>query len=281
MRPLLKGGPVSEVSHDREGSAAREAGAEPVHGRPAVASGFVNFRDVGGLHTADGRQVAAGRLFRADWPDSLSGATARSLTRVPVTRVVDLRDDEEVRHSADHFRRADFNVVRVPIFGGSAASLVADGVSLTELYTSVVTDTALAVTRAVAAVADAPRPGAVLVHCTAGKDRTGIVVALALSAVGVTLEEVAADYSATELNLRGAWLTRRLEVLGRYHGYDLSDRAELLAGSPAAVIEHTVGSVERAWGSVPDYLLAHGLTAEQLGRLRTVLLEPPGTEGEA
>ena len=53
---------------------------------------------------------------------------------------------------------------------------------------------------AVGAIADAP-PGAVLVHCAAGKDRTGLVVGLALSAVGAEPEVVAGDYALTESRL--------------------------------------------------------------------------------
>src|SRR5438034_394341 len=83
--------------------------------------------------------------------------------------------------------------------------------------------------------ADAP----VVVHCTAGKDRTGIVVALALLAVGVDRETVVSDYALTEANLQGPWLEGMLELVRGYGVEVTPDLRIILGGSPREALETT------------------------------------------
>lgn len=233
--------------------------------------GFVNLRDVGGLPAGPAARTRWRALLRADWPALTGPSGVRALHTVPVRTVIDLRDDEEVLATEPLFREAGFTVLRRPIFDGSAASFVARGVTLTDLYRHMVRRSAAELAGAVAAVADAG-PGGVLVHCTAGKDRTGLTVALALSAVGVPREDVVRDYAATEARLRGPWLARRVAELVAYHGAGVALSAELLAGSPAGAIESALDLVVAGWGSVPAYLAEHGVSEKQLARLRTRLI---------
>lgn len=99
---------------------------------------------------------------------------------------------------------------------------------------------------------------AVLVHCTAGKDRTGIVVALALSAVGVDRSLVVADYARSQDYLDGVWLKGMLALIAR-HGVDETPELRmLLGGSPPEVLEGVLDLIDERHGSVRQYLLAGG-----------------------
>lgn len=233
--------------------------------------GFVNLRDVGGLRTEDGRVVRRGALLRADFPTALPPASRDTLAGLPVTRVVDLRDRDEVASTPDLFAGAGFEVHHLPIFAGAAESFVGADATLPLLYAHLLEECGTTLARAVTAISGAPR-GAVLVHCTVGKDRTGVVVALALAAVGVRSADVIDDYARTEGNLRGDWLESRIRLLSAFHGRDLAGLADLLGASPPSLIADLLGRVTGEWGSAARYLLEHGLEHEDLLALRRRLL---------
>lgn len=118
----------------------------------------------------------------------------------------------------------------------------------------------------VAAVQEIARAdGAVLVHCAAGKDRTGTVVALALDVSGVPRELIAADYLASG--------ERIVEIIERLRGSD-TYRAELVGHDPQrhapvpGTIERVLEIIDSKHGGAADWLLAHGLDEADLERLR-------------
>jgi protein-tyrosine phosphatase len=176
--------------------------------------GAVNVRDLGGLPTQDGNETVAGRLLRADNLQELSPSDIRRLVRdIGVTTVVDLRSSAEVASegpapldTVPGVRHAHHPVI--PELG-SATDAVAEALLLKQEkdrsrfpsdptcghYLGYLEDRPDQVVDAVRSIAHAE--GAALVHCAAGKDRTGVVVALALTAAGVRPEAVVADYAAT------------------------------------------------------------------------------------
>src|SRR5205085_11613425 len=122
---------------------------------------------------------------------------------------------------------------------------------------------------ALTAIAQAP-PGPVVVHCMGGKDRTGLVVALALRLAGVAIDDVAADYAATAANLASrheAWLAAAPDEAERRR------RARLLP-SPARAMHAVLEELERRYGSAADYLRACGVGDAELQRLRERLGGP-------
>lgn len=233
---------------------------------PAGPPGFANLRDLGGLPAGPGRRTRAGRLVRADLPDPADADQLADLERAGVRTAVDLRDADEVALQPSPFAAVGWAVHHRPLFAGSAASAVGLGTTLDALYEDLVEHrgTVIAEVARVVATSD----GGVLVHCTAGKDRTGLTVALLLSAVGVPDDAAVADYARTQEQLAGPWLARRLAVLSAFHGRDLSDHAELLGGSPPRVLRTALRRVTQGWGSAAGYLRAHGLGARELVVLR-------------
>jgi hypothetical protein len=123
-----------------------------------------------------------------------------------------------------------------------------------------------------AALADAP-PGGVVVHCVAGKDRTGILVALALRAAGVAAADIAADYARSDE--RSPWLAELAALPDDPARRDWQDRYGCLPENIAGVLEY----LDREYGGVADYLRAQGLTDEQLTALRERLREPGSGAG--
>lgn len=231
-------------------------------------SSFVNLRDLGGLPLHDGSRVAEGTLLRSDAPWRLTARDVEAFGAIPLGEVLDLRDDEEVAEAPSAFAACGFAVRRVPVFAGSARSVV-EGLEggLRGLYERMLQDSGPMLVAAVTRIVHAAT-GAVLVHCTVGKDRTGMVVALALSAAGVRREAVVEDFARTQANLTGPWLERRVALLSSVHGRDLSGSAQLLAGSPPGLMEDVLGHMDARWGSPLGFLLAHGLDARDADLLR-------------
>jgi len=115
--------------------------------------------------------------------------------------------------------------------------------------------------------------GGVLIHCAAGKDRTGVAIAIVLRAVGVDRDAVVEDYTRTESRLAGEWTEM---MLGRVKAYGIDvtpELLELLTGSPATAIEALLDWVDENHGDAGAYLLANGLTTHEVEALRARLIE--------
>ncbi|HEV7183017.1 MAG TPA: tyrosine-protein phosphatase [Leifsonia sp.] len=235
-------------------------------------SGTYNFRDVGG-YAAHGGIVRSGKLFRSDGLHSLGEEGKEKLRELGVKFIVDLRDDFEIEAAPDDLAGLDVEVLHLPVFEGSGASQATIGATIADLYAKIVLQHTDVVVKALSEIADTGDAG-VVVHCTAGKDRTGIVVALALLAIGVDRETVVADYAQTEENLRGPWLEKMLQIV-QEHGVDVTpDIRVIMGGSPPEALESVLDLIDRERGGVHRYLCAAGLGEFELAKLRSVLVEP-------
>ena len=233
--------------------------------------GTYNFRDVGGYPTLDGR-VRYGRLLRSDGLYRLGDDGKQHLRELGVGTVIDLRDDFEVGVMPDDLDGLEVRRVHLPLFEGSGASQGEAAVSLSTLYRRIVTQHSEVVARALRellAMEEAP----VLVHCTAGKDRTGVVVALALLAVGVDRQLVVEDYARSEDNLSGEWLENMISLIVQYGGTETPELRVLMGGSPGEVLHAVIDELEAEHGSIQRYLLGSGLTLNELDRLQDALVE--------
>ncbi|MGL4257585.1 MAG: tyrosine-protein phosphatase [Microbacterium sp.] len=231
--------------------------------------GAVNLRDVGGLPAGDA-VTRHGVLFRSGNLAQLDARGATALRGLGLRRIIDLRADDEVAHAPSRIDGLDVTTQRVPLFLGSVESFFADDISLDEMYRSLVEDSSALVVEVVRGIlADQP----VLVHCTVGKDRTGVTVALTLAAAGVETDAVVADYARTE-GLLPEWRNRRIvEFLRAMHPEAVHLEA-LATRSPAPVMQALLAGVDERYGSPADYLRAHGLSDDELAELRRVLLRP-------
>ncbi len=233
--------------------------------------GTHNFRDVGG-YPARGGHTRPGQLFRSDSLARLTPDGAAELARLGLGVLIDLRTELERRQDHWSSRVPGAIHIHLPIHGGSRTSIMKDGhVSLEELYLAVLRDSGWSLTAAVSIIGEAlDRP--VLVHCTAGKDRTGLAIALALEAVGVDREAVVADYTQSALNLDGDWMDQTLTSLVS-NGVPISPALfEVLGGSPDTAMSRVLAELDAVYGSVTGYLLAHGMQEASLELLNRKLV---------
>jgi len=236
---------------------------------PSVA-GAVNLRDVGGLPAGSGR-TRSGVLFRSGNLAQLEPAGVEALSRLGVRRVIDLRDDAEVSRAPSRLDGLDVTTQRAPLFLGSVASFFESDVPLGEMYRRIVDDAA---DRVVAVVRGILAEHPALVHCTVGKDRTGVTIAVILAAAGVDEDAVVADYARTETLLPEWRNTAVVEKIRRLHP-DSVNLVELATRSPAPVMRALLDDLRARYGSPAGYLRAHGMDAAELAELRRVLVEPP------
>jgi protein-tyrosine phosphatase len=164
-----------------------------------------NARDLGGLPLAGGGMTRSGALFRSSHPDELDEDGWAAMLASGVRTIVDLRNPGE-QGPAPH-RPASIVVRRRPVEDLADAAFRErwrTHLGSPGYYSAAVERWPDLVTSAIAAIADAG-PGAVLVHCFVGRDRTGQIVSALLDAAGVEREAVLDDY---ELGARGvdAWL---------------------------------------------------------------------------
>lgn len=234
----------------------------------SLVPGAMNFRDIGGLSSA-GARTRSGVLYRSGNLADIGESGRATLQRLGVRRIIDLRDDEEVRRSPSLVEGLDVATRRVPLFLGSVASFFERDTSLAQLYASLVDDSA---DRVVEVVRGVVRDQPVLVHCTIGKDRTGVTVALALAAAGVDREAIVADYARTERMLppeRNAQIVARLRATHP----EAKHLEELATRSPASVMRDLLERLDRDYGSPTDYLRSHGLGDDEIDELRRILIE--------
>lgn len=231
--------------------------------------GAVNLRDVGGL-PATGAVTRHGVLFRSGNLAQLDARGTKALGRLGLRRIIDLRADDEVAHAPSRIDGIEVTTQRVPLFLGSVESYFAEDTSLDEMYRRLVEDSSSLVVEVVRGIlADQP----VLVHCTVGKDRTGVTVALTLAAAGVDTEAVVADYARTE-GLLPEWRNRRIVEFLRATHPEAVHLEDLATRSPAPVMRALLDGIGERYGSAADYLRAHGLADDEVAELRRVLLRP-------
>lgn len=227
--------------------------------------GVFNVRDVGGM-PANGGRIRSGALLRAG---QLSGATTSGAAalRARVQHVVDLRDGEEVAAEPSEIEGPD--TTHLPLFLGSVRSFFEADTSLDDLYLHLLEESGERLADAIRIIAAGERT---LVHCTVGKDRTGVTVALALSAVGADREAVIADYALTESQLPAQRSQRIADYLRTQHP-EAVHAVALATQSPAPVMRRLLEQVDERWGSASGYLRAQGMTDAELAALSAALVE--------
>lgn len=242
--------------------------------RDELVPGLSNFRDVGGLPAGTG-VTRSGVLFRSGNFAKLDEAGRQALTGLGIRRIIDLRDDAEVTYQPSLVEGLDIRTQRVPLFLGSVASFFDEDLTLDAMYRRILDDSAERVVEvARGIIEDQP----VVVHCTVGKDRTGVTVAIALAAAGVEEHAVVADYARTEGLLPAERNRRVVEAVRRMHP-GATNGEELATRSPARVMHGMLAGVRERHGSAAGYLADHGMTSAELAELRRVLVADAGVAG--
>ncbi|MFI6925087.1 tyrosine-protein phosphatase [Nonomuraea spiralis] len=210
-----------------------------------------NFRDVGGYAAQDGRTVRWQRLYRADSLGWLAGDDLPAFHALRVRTVIDLRHPFEVERAGRVPETEGLRYRNLPVEGrrwNLAEFREETGVEryLADRYLEVTEDGVDNLRAAVETVAVADN-APVVIHCAAGKDRTGLLTALILSLVGVAEDDIVADYALTGLATErfiSDWRTRHPDA-PMWPGFGLA---------PAQAMRLFLDDLTERHGSVQGYV---------------------------
>lgn len=279
--------------------AALLAVATFVSGTPSMASdtriielnGVLNTRDLGGLQTTDGRSLRIGQIIRSGEIDAIDDSGKAKLDELGVTTVVDLRTTREATaHPAEWPKdqgpaRYNFPLMeqeaqeiedmRVAIKSGTAKAADTEA-----LFYDAFAAVPLQYTRDLRNLFDVllaqPEGEAVLMHCSGGKDRTGIATALVLSALGVTREDIEADFLMSNVQKKAD--TKAVEIANQVNKANSTNMTPEAVWPSLGIRPDHLGtfyeSIATNYGSVEGYLHdALGLTEADIQTLRDRYLE--------
>lgn len=240
--------------------------------RKSALAGAFSFRDLGGLSTADGRRTRSGLVYRSNGLHQLTEGDIDAFRHeLRIATVIDLRSPGEVARGgpgpldALPLRRLNLPLVRDVDTGPLVGAR--DFTDHAERYRDYLRHAGPNLVAALSTIAgDGALP--VVFHCTAGKDRTGVVAALLLGCLGVTDDEIVADYGAVNGERRR--LVEFLHQVGEYT--DLPEDHWLLDSRPETMAAFLTGLEDH--GGPAGWALSAGLPEATLARLRTLLLEP-------
>ncbi|MEV0455539.1 tyrosine-protein phosphatase [Catellatospora methionotrophica] len=244
----------------------------PVERSIAFAAVF-NFRDLGGLTTVDGRTVRRRTVYRSDTLSRLGAEDRDAFTALGIRTVIDLRRPAEVASMGrvPEWTRVVWrhNHLEHPLWDHSTYTAEI-GVSrwLAERYLELAHYGRADIARVVGMLTDDDH-GPTVVHCVAGKDRTGLIVALTLDLLGVPDEQIAYDYALTE---RSAPMFSQWVRTAFPNENDVAT-PPFFTYTPAEAMLMTLQGLRRHHGSVTEYLVSAGLHRDRVARLRDRLLE--------
>ncbi|MDR1154317.1 MAG: tyrosine-protein phosphatase [Bacteroidales bacterium] len=225
--------------------------------REVALEGAVNFRDLGGYATTNYRRIAIQRVYRAGDISKLTDSDMEELKRRKIYTVIDFRGEDEAAAAPDRLLPGA-GYLLLPAGSGNATDLAA----FIRGHTSG-TDAMVAFYSDISVFTEKYRPffrkllmlpdtSAVVFHCTAGKDRTGIAAALFLYVLDIPMETIMADYMATNL-YRKVENEKMIDYLVNERGIDRRMATEIMEANPL-YLEATFGALKRKYGSIDSFL---------------------------
>jgi len=229
-----------------------------------------NIRDLGGYARGTGEPASTAgetqwrRLLRGEALHTLRADSAKALVDEGLVLVIDLRGPHETSVTPHPFRDYPGVAYRnVVVFDALAPiALAKPPFEMGRRYCDALDNCGPRLAEVLRAIIAAP-PGIVLFHCTAGKDRTGVIAALMLLLAGVSHDDIAADYALTA---SAEGLIEQLRVRALSAGTD-ADHVERILASDAATMLMMLDHLDNVHGGITRYLTANGLSTAELGQL--------------
>lgn len=230
--------------------------------------GTYNIRDLGG-YAAGAHSTRWRQILRADGLHRLDQEGMRQLVTEGVSTIIDLRSATELEQQPNPLRNDDaVHYHHISLFDTLAPAHPAGSDALFDLYVRALRERRQAIRDVLTVIAEVG-DGIVLFHCTAGKDRTGIIAALLLANAGVKTATIIEDYALTGRMI--APMIEDILATAVAQGADPEKFRPLLACDPATMAA-TIAHIQDEYRSVGDYLALTGLSNDTILRLRTRLL---------
>lgn len=243
---------------------------------------LLNFRDIGGIPASGNSRIKTGIIFRSANSDSLNKGDLERLRVLNIRTVIDLRAPGELSKSHVSFNHAeklslplDFQQatrerLKPVIFRKDAEKVIAD--ISNEIYLEIL-DASAPVFRQVMEILASPERAPLMIHCHAGKDRTGIIVALILLAMGVERELIIGDFMKSNEALlpffKRHLIIRTIFSLGFFPYRNMIFAVEVKQRN----IESVLKRVEDHYGGIEGYLRSAGFDVSRMAEVRNALLE--------
>ena len=232
-----------------------------------------NFRDLGGYETVSGARVRWGAVYRSDALHRLTDQDLESARELGLRTVIDLRSSKELEDEGRFAHAHDVAFHHLPVFEHGALPFKPfepddPAPPPGEDYVAMATSGRESIASALRVIAEGDH--AVVFHCAAGKDRTGIVAALVLSSLGVPDELIAADYHLSEQ--AGAAWRAWAEQNDPERAAEVAKLPSWAHRAPVPVIAAFLSSLRERYGSTDGYLTDAGVEDDVLDALRARLL---------
>ncbi|MCD8379306.1 MAG: tyrosine-protein phosphatase [Lachnospiraceae bacterium] len=233
---------------------------------PLRLDGAKNIRDMGGYPTKDG-VTARGAFLRADGLQELTDRDIETLEQYGVRRVIDLRSDMEVKYMPDRVGKMEYFHVGMLDQMNSEGFQGTGPESMFALYQALLDHSAEKIGEVMHLMAEV-KEGASLFHCTAGKDRTGVIAMLLLELAGVPEKYIVADYSVTEKYMKVVFARQKEQAAA--NGIEIKDY--MLRSKPEDM-QNTLDYFHNRYTDAETYLLRNcGCNKEETAFLKLRLM---------
>lgn len=246
--------------------------------RRILKEGTFNARDAGGYPLANGGWLLERRFYRSDALNALTPADMQEFSRLGVRTVIDLRDVREADGAPDKIDRRMVRYERIPIFEDRLFERdFRTFPGLSALYRLILDEHVHQLVRVMEILSEASEEP-VLVHCTAGKDRTGLLVALVHATIGLEQERMLDDYGASE-KILGSKFEDRVRNLYRQMAVPPEILGDAPRHAPPSYLADTLESMRSKGGSIQGFLADNGFGFAKQELLVRNLAKPMAAPG--
>lgn len=241
-----------------------------IYSRRIIADTLINMRDLGGYPTLKGNATNFGVCVRSEVLASLSAKDKKAVKEYGIKTVIDLRSLREAdKLKSDYLNDRKIKYYNVPLFDAFLTALnmydeKKGDIKISELYIEVLNVNKTQISKIIKLIANSE--GTVCFHCTAGRDRTGIIAALLLKLVGVPNEDIAADYQISSHYLQPKY--SKIFSNPKHKNVPM----EFLECKPQNITE-MLEYIDKEFKGVENYLLSAGVSKTDVKDIKSKFLD--------